>query len=56
MLSWKAYKPTEGEWKNLLDIINSEIEYSEKLEEILFQSRLKNRKHYTILQRPLYLK
>ncbi|MBA7498187.1 hypothetical protein ES704_00922 [subsurface metagenome] len=56
MLSWKAYKPAEDEWKNFLDIINSEIEYSKKLEEILFHSRSKNRKRYTILHRPLYLK
>ena len=56
MLSWKAFKPIEDEWKNFLDIIKSEIKYSEKLEEILFYSRLKNRKHYTNLQRRLYLK
>ena len=56
MLSWKAFKPSEDEWKNFLAIINSEIEYSEQLEEILFKSRSKNRKRYTILHRPLYLK
>ena len=56
MLSWKAFKPTENEWKIFLNIISSEIEYSEKLEEILFKSRFKNRKRYTILHRPLYLK
>jgi len=56
MLSWKAYKPAEDEWKNFIDIINSEIEYSKKLEEMLFNSRSKNRKRYTILHRPLYLK
>jgi len=56
MLSWKAFKPTEDEWKNFIKIINSEIEYSEKLEEMLFHSRSKNRKRYTILHRPLFLK
>ena len=56
MLSWEGFKPSENEWKNFLDIINSEIEYSKKIEEMLFDSRLKNRKHYTILQRHLYLK
>ena len=56
MLSWKAFEPTDDEWKDFLGIINSEIEYSEQLEEILFHSRSKNRKHYTILQRRLYLK
>lgn len=56
MLSWKDFKPSDNEWKNFLDIINSEIEYSEQLEEILFKSRSKNRKRYTVLHRPLYLK
>lgn len=56
MLSWKAFEPAEDEWKNFLKIIKSEIKYSEQLEEILFKSRSKNRKRYTILHRPLYLK
>lgn len=56
MLSWKAFEPSENEWKNFLDIIKKEIKYSAKFEEIIFKSRLKNRKHYTILQRRLYLK
>jgi len=51
-----TFEPTRDEWKDFMDIINSEIEYSEQLEEILFKSRSKNRKHYTILHRPLYLK
>lgn len=56
MLSWEGFEPKKHEWKNFLDIISSEIEYSEQLEEILFKSRFKNRKRYTILQRRLYLK
>jgi hypothetical protein len=56
MLSWEGFKPLENEWKNFLKIIKSEIKYSEQLEEILFKSRSKNRKHYTILQKRLFLK
>jgi len=56
MLSWKAFKPTEDEWKDFLKIINSEIDYSRQLEEILFNTYSKNKKRYTIIQRPLYLK
>ena len=56
MLSWRAFKPSEEEWKNFLKIIKREIKYSEQLEEILFKSRSKNRKRYTILQKRLYLK
>jgi len=55
MLSWKAFEPTEEEWKDFLNIIKSEIKYSEQLEEILFHSHLKNKEHYTILQKCLYL-
>ena len=56
MLSWKAFKPSEDEWKNFLKIIKREIKYSKQLEEILFNSRSKNHKRYTILHMPLYLK
>ena len=56
MLSWRAFEPTSEEWKNFLKIIKREIKYSEQLEEILFKSRSKNRKRYTILHMPLYLK
>ena len=55
MLSWKAFEPTGEEWKDFLEIIIKEIDYSKQLEEILFNSRSKNRKHYTILQRQLFL-
>lgn len=56
MLSWKDFKPTEEEWKDFLKIIDSEIDYSRQLEEILFNPYAKNKKRYKILQRPLYLK
>jgi len=56
MLSWRAFEPTEDEWKDFIKIINSEIVYSMQLEEILFHSRSKNRKRYTFLQKRLYLK
>ena len=56
MLSWKAYKPTEDEWKDFLKVIKSEIKYSKQMEEMLFESRSKNRKRYIVLQKRLYLK
>ncbi len=43
-------------WKDFLKIIDSEIDYSRQLEEILFNPYAKNKKRYKILQRPLYLK
>ena len=56
MLSWKSFEPSENEWKNFLKIIESEIKYSEQLEEILFKSHSKNRMRYIVLQKRLYLK
>ena len=56
MLSWKAFGPTTEEWNDFLSIIESEIKYSKKIEEMFFNSRSKNRRHYTSLQKRLYLK
>ncbi len=56
MLSWKAFEPTTEEWNDFLSIVESEIKYSKKIEEMFFYSRLKKRRHYTSLQRRLYLK
>ncbi len=56
MLSWAGFRPTEEEWKDFREIIKSEIEYSQQSEEMIFHSRSKKKKHYTVLQRRLYLK
>jgi hypothetical protein len=56
MLSWVGYEPTDKEWEDFIRVIKAENEYSQQLEEMIFHSRLKNRKHYTILQKKLYLK
>jgi hypothetical protein len=56
MLSWVGYVPTEQEWEDFIEVIKAENEYSQQLEEMIFHSRLKNKKHYTILQKKLYLK
>lgn len=55
MLSWKGFEPSEKEWLDFLQIIKNEIEYSQHLEEMIFHSRSRKRKHYTVLQRRLYL-
>lgn len=56
MQSWKDYKADDNEWFELMRIIESEIEASIKLEEILFNSRSRTREKYTMLHRPLILK
>jgi len=53
MLSWRDYEPEPCEWKSLKDIISSEVESSRKLEEMIFNSRNKERKQYTVLHKPL---
>ncbi len=56
MISFQSYEPTSEEWSAFISLIKKEIQYSRKLEEIIFQSRLPNRKHYTVLQKALILK
>jgi hypothetical protein len=53
MLSWKKYKPKDYEWDGLLKIIEKEIAASKKLEEMIFNSRCKQRKKYVALHKPL---
>lgn len=56
MVSWKAFEAEKEEWTNLMEILKLEIKASKALEEVIFNSRSKNREKYTILHRPLNLK
>jgi hypothetical protein len=56
MLSWAGYEPTDKEWEDFVKIIKDEIEYSQQLEEMIFHSRSRKRKHYKVLQKRMYLK
>lgn len=55
MLSWKTLHADKHEMKRLIEIINMEIQSSKTLDEILFNSRSKERDKYTALHRPLRL-
>jgi len=55
MLSWQGFKPTISEWRRFVDFLEDELAASRHLEEIIFNSRSKNRKPYTLLHRPLRL-
>lgn len=56
MLSWKKFKRDKSEWDTLIEILKSEYEASLTLDEIIFNSRSKNRQKFTSLHRPLKLK
>lgn len=56
MLSWVGYEATGKEWEDFKELIKNEIKYSQQLEEMIFNSRSRKRKHYTVLQKKLYLK
>ena len=53
MLSWKGYEPEDREWKTLLSIVKKEIKASHQLEEMIFNSRSKQREKYIALHKPL---
>ena len=55
MLSWSEFIASDKEWKAFIELIKDEIKFSQQLEEIIFKSRSKNRKRYTILQKRLFL-
>lgn len=56
MMSFRSFTSGEREWQNFIEIIQKEIKASKFLEEILFNSRSKYRKKFTVLHRPLVLK
>ena len=56
MLSWKDYEPTDNEWTVLIKLLKSEIAASKKLEEMLFNTRSRDRKKYHVLHKPLITK
>jgi hypothetical protein len=53
MISWKCYEPKPYELEKLIEIINSEIEASKTLEEMIFNSRRTQRNKYFSLHKPL---
>lgn len=55
MTSWVDYAPSEDEIEGFLSIIRDEVEASRLLEEIIYNSRSRDRAHFTHLHRPLKL-
>ena len=53
MLSWQHLKPSRQQFKDLINLILSEVNTSRTLEQIIFESRKQNRTRYTYLHRKL---
>ncbi len=56
MMSWKGHRPDIAEWNMFIKILKDEIQASKHLEEIIFNSRSKERIKYVCLHKPLRLK
>lgn len=55
MISFKDFILSDCEKLAFIELINKEISYSQKIEEMIYESRTKNRKHYFLLQKELRL-
>ena len=55
LFSFVDYKPTTKENDTFVEMIKKEIEYSRQIEEILTNSRSRNRKRYYMLQKEFHL-
>jgi len=53
MISWVKHEPDEQELNDTLDVLEKEVDASRVLERIIFDSRKKNRDHYTVLHKEL---
>ena len=55
MISFAGTEPEKIEWKTFTEMILKEVEYSRLMEEMLHDSRNKDRKRYYMLQKQLVL-
>lgn len=55
MISFKDFVLKDNERQTFINLIKEEISYSQKIEEMLLQSRTKTRKHYYVFQKKLWL-
>ena len=56
MFSFSGESPKKNEWETFKEMLHQEVEYSRMMEEMLHESRKKDRKHYHMLQKQLILK
>ena len=56
MFSFSTANPIEVEWDTFVSMITREVDYSRTIEEMLHESRNKERKHYYMMQKQLVFK
>lgn len=56
MFSFSGINPDIDEWVSFVEMIASEISYSRTIEEMLHESRSKDRKKYYMVQKQLVVK
>lgn len=56
MMTWPALEPTKTEWSGFIGVLVDEVRASRCLQTLLVESRLRGRKKYQLLHRPLRLK
>jgi hypothetical protein len=55
MMNFKKEELDNDERRVFIDLIEKELYYSKQIEEMIYNSRSKNRKHYFVLQKELHL-
>ena len=55
MFSFKGFSPEQYEWDAFVEMIEREIEYLRKLEEMFHESRKPGRKRYFMFEKQLVL-
>lgn len=55
MLTWRKLEPSEEELDTLVSLLYAEVRASRLLEDIIYNTRGRNRAHYTVLHKPLVL-
>ena len=56
MFSFISTQPSENEWRTFVQLIKDEVGFSHQMEEMLHESRSRDRKHYFMLEKKLVLK
>ena len=56
MISWAGKEANNQELADFVNVLMKEVEASRTMQEIIFNSRKKDRKHYTVLHKELKLK
>jgi len=56
MTTWKGEEATDGEWEQFMDVLVLEVKASRTLQEMLASNRSGDKKHYSMIHKPLEFK